>query len=68
MLEVALNYPIIIAEETLLIIEDRCIEAHFDPYINNENNEIQINNENQTKKRTTNISNSNFEKNNLLIC
>lgn len=65
-LEMALNYPVIIAEESLPIIEDRCIAAHLDPDINNENNEIQINNENQTKKGTTKISNSNFEKDNLL--
>lgn len=49
MLEMGLKYPVIIAEETFPIIEDRCIEAHLDPD-NNENNEIQINNENQNKK------------------
>lgn len=65
-LERALNHPVIIAEETLPIIEDTCIEAHLGP--DGHNILIQTNNENQTEEHSTyTCSNTTYSANQIQV-
>lgn len=65
-LERALNHPVIIAEKTLPIIEDTCIEAHLGP--DGHNILIQTNNENQTEEHSTyTCSNTTYSANQIQV-